>query len=58
MNDELEYIDEDFIDDDYFDECGFSYEHGCQLAATEFCDWECSFHAEYVLWTRINDLNS
>lgn len=32
------------------DECGFSYEHGCQLAATEYCDWECPFHDEYQKW--------
>ena len=54
MDEELEYMDED----NYFDECGFSYEHGCQLAGTEFCDWECPFRSEYGLWIYNNHLNT
>ena len=49
-------LDEDQDEDFDLDECGFSYEHGCQLAATEFCEWECPFHSEYVLWMGIKKI--
>lgn len=44
-------------DDFELDECGFSFEHGCRLAATEFCDWECPLHYIYVLWLETDEEN-
>jgi len=39
-DDELTEID---FDEDDEDECGMTEDGFCQLAGTEYCDWECPF---------------
>jgi uncharacterized protein YggL (DUF469 family) len=41
-DDNDDYTDDDAIDD-LMSECGNNGSDGCNLAGTEYCDWECPF---------------
>lgn len=43
MNDDLICTDEQEYLEDEFDECGQTPDGYCQLAGTEYCDFECPY---------------